>query len=105
MTAEEVEQWLQASDVTLYMVGQGRGVTNQPLKKVMDQLSHPTGGRAISTESIDKLHEAFSELLDELSNRTSSATSRPPPPGRCMAQDQGRRRRTAAGSRAAGISK
>jgi Ca-activated chloride channel family protein len=69
VSVEEVELWLQASDVTLYMIGQGRGVTNQPLRKVMDRLSRPTGGRAISTESIDKLHEAFSELLDELSNQ------------------------------------
>jgi Ca-activated chloride channel homolog len=69
VTADEVEQWLQASDVTLYMIGQGRGVTNDPLKKVMAQLSRPTGGRAISTESIDTLHEAFSELLDELSGQ------------------------------------
>jgi Ca-activated chloride channel family protein len=69
VTVDEAEQWLQASDVTLYMIGQGRGVTNEPLKKVMERLARPTGGRAISTESIDKLHEAFSELLDELSNQ------------------------------------
>jgi Ca-activated chloride channel family protein len=69
VTVDEAEQWLQGSDVTLYMIGQGRGVTNEPLKHVMERLSRPTGGRAISTESIDKLHEAFSELLDELSNQ------------------------------------
>src|SRR4029434_10936824 len=40
----DVEQRLQASDVTLYMIGQGRGVTMEPLRKVMGQLSQPRAG-------------------------------------------------------------
>jgi Ca-activated chloride channel family protein len=69
VTAAEVEQQLQASDLTLYIIGQGRGVTSEPLKRVMDRLSRPTGGRAFFTDSIDELHHAFNELLDELSNQ------------------------------------
>ena len=65
----DVEQRLQASDVTLYMIGQGRGVTMEPLKKVMEQLSQPTGGRALFTDSIDELHGAFNDLLGELSQQ------------------------------------
>jgi len=65
----DVEQRLQASDATLYMIGQGRGVTLEPLKRVMEQLSRPTGGRALFTESIDELHDAFDKLLDELSQQ------------------------------------
>jgi VWFA-related protein len=65
----DVEQRLQASDVTLYMIGQGRGVTMEPLKKVLDRLSKPTGGRAIFTDSIDELHDAFNDLLQELSQQ------------------------------------
>jgi Ca-activated chloride channel family protein len=65
----DVEQRLQASDVTLYMIGQGRGVTLEPLKKVMERLSRPTGGRALFTDNIDELHDAFNELLDELSQQ------------------------------------
>src|SRR5206468_5298769 len=60
---------LQSSDVTLYMIGQGRGVTTEGLRKIMQRLSAPTGGRALFTDSIDELHEAFGELLDELSNQ------------------------------------
>ena len=51
------------------MIGQGRGVTMEPLKKIMERLSAPTGGRALFTDSIDELHGAFAELLDELSNQ------------------------------------
>jgi Ca-activated chloride channel homolog len=65
----DVEQRLQASDVTLYMIGQGRGVTMEPLKRTMDRLARPTGGRALFTDSIDELHEAFNDLLQELSQQ------------------------------------
>ena len=68
-TINDVERRLQSSDVTLYMIGQGRGVTMEPLKKIMERLSVPTGGRALFTDSIDELHTAFADLLDELSNQ------------------------------------
>jgi VWFA-related protein len=68
-TIADVERGLQSSDVTLYMIGQGRGVTNAPLRTVMTRLATPTGGRAIFTENIDELRGAFGELLDELSNQ------------------------------------
>jgi len=65
----DVERRLQSSDVTLYMVGQGRGVFTDALRKVMQRLAAPTGGRSLFTDSIDELHDAFNELLDELSNQ------------------------------------
>ena len=69
VTVAEVEQWLQSSDLILYMIGQGQGVTREPLKKLMERLSRPTGGRALSTNSIDELRDSFNELLDEMSNQ------------------------------------
>src|SRR6185436_9759173 len=68
-TINDVERRMQSSDVTLYMIGQGRGVTMEPLKKIMERLAAPTGGRALFTDSIDELHSAFAQLLDELSNQ------------------------------------
>jgi len=68
-TIADVERRLQSSDVTLYMIGQGRGVTREALHGVMNRLSGPTGGRAFFTDNIDQLHGAFDELLDELSNQ------------------------------------
>ena len=65
----DVERRLQASDVTLYMIGQGRGVEVDALKAVMQRLVEPTGGRALFTDNIDQLHLAFSDLLEELSNQ------------------------------------
>jgi len=68
-TINDVERRLQSSDVTLYMIGQGRGVTMESLRRIMDRLATPTGGRALFTDSVDELHMAFADLLDELSNQ------------------------------------
>jgi Ca-activated chloride channel homolog len=68
-TISDVERRLQSSDVTLYMIGQGRGVTMDSLRRVMERLANPTGGRALFTENADELHSAFADLLDELSNQ------------------------------------
>src|SRR2546428_1383153 len=65
----DVERRLQSNDVTLYMIGQGRGINTDALRKIMQRLALPTGGRALFTDSIDELHDAFNELLDELSNQ------------------------------------
>jgi VWFA-related protein len=68
-TITDVEERLQRSDLTLYMIGQGQGIVSAPLKKVMERLSQPTGGRAFFTERAGELHRIFNELLDELSQQ------------------------------------
>ena len=69
VTIDDVERRLQESDVTMYMIGQGRGVSVEHLKQVMQRLSRPTGGRAFSTDRVEELHVAFEELIDELSHQ------------------------------------
>lgn len=69
VSLDDAERRLEASDVTLYMIGQGRGVTHEYLKQVMHRLVTPTGGRVFSTDNIDQLDGAFGELLDELANQ------------------------------------
>jgi Ca-activated chloride channel homolog len=78
VTLDLVEQRLQASDVTLYMIGQGRGLSVDRLKKVMERLSTPTGGRVFAMASINELSSAFDTLLDELSHQYLIGY---PPPG------------------------
>jgi Ca-activated chloride channel family protein len=68
-TIDEIEAALQASDLTLYMIGQGRAVTSLPLRQVMERLSRPTGGRAFFTDQVDALRDAFKDILDELSHQ------------------------------------
>jgi VWFA-related protein len=69
VTVDDVERRLQESDVTMYMIGQGRGVSVEHLRQVMQRLSRPTGGRAFHTDRVEELHLAFDELLDELSHQ------------------------------------
>ena len=66
---EDVERRLQASDVTLYMIAQGRGISQDYLKKTMQRLTVPTGGAHVHDRQRRQLHGAFEELLDELSNQ------------------------------------
>src|SRR5262249_35004336 len=66
---EQVEQRLQTNDVILYMIGQGRGVELEALKKSMRRLTQPTGGRALFTNRIEELRGAFSDLLTEISHQ------------------------------------
>jgi VWFA-related protein len=68
-TIDDVQRRLESSDVTLYMIGEGRGTSVERLKAIMERLAAPTGGRAFTTDSIDELHLAFDELLDELSHQ------------------------------------
>src|SRR5262249_42604703 len=75
----DVERQLQASDVTLYVIAQGAGLTTAPLKAIMSRLAVPTGGRAIFTDRIAELHGVFTELLDELSNQYLLGYSQPDP--------------------------
>jgi VWFA-related protein len=69
VVVEDVEARLQTSDVTLYMIGQGRGITHENLRRVMQRLSIPTGGRSSFSDRIEELQGVFDELVDELSNQ------------------------------------
>jgi VWFA-related protein len=69
VTINDIERRLESSDVTLYMIGEGRGTSVARLKQVMERLAAPTGGRAFTTDSIEELHVAFDQLLDELSHQ------------------------------------
>jgi VWFA-related protein len=69
VTLQDVERRLQSSDVTLYVIALGRGITQEYLRAAMQRLTRPTGGRTLTTESIEGLQGAFAELLDELSNQ------------------------------------
>ena len=65
----DAERRLEASDMTLYMIAEGRGTKTESLKRIMTRLSGASGGRALMTEKSDELRGAFAELLQELSNQ------------------------------------
>jgi Ca-activated chloride channel family protein len=65
----DVEERLKGSDVTLYMVGEGRGLQVEALKRGMQKLAEPSGGRVFLTDKAEELHTLFTELRSELSNQ------------------------------------
>jgi len=65
---EAAERRLEASDVTLYPVGQGRAPSTAELKTVLERLAKRSGGRAFF-EPLEKLDDVFSAVIDELSNQ------------------------------------
>ena len=95
VTLDDVERRLQASDVTLYMIGQGRGVTHDYLRKVMQRLTGPTGGRAFTTDNVDALQggvrRSTRRAIESVPARLSADVH---DAGRFLARDQGRGRRS-----------
>jgi VWFA-related protein len=61
-----VLQRAEASDATIYMIGQGRALKTSALQNLMRQLATGSGGRAFFTDQDTKLEGIFQEILDDL---------------------------------------
>jgi Ca-activated chloride channel family protein len=66
---EVAERRLEASDAVLYPLGMGRAPDLRALKDVLERLARKSGGRAFFGDNVDKLDEAFGEIIKELSNQ------------------------------------
>lgn len=65
---EVAERRIEASDVVLYPIGQGRGATLKSLKDVLERLARKSGGRPFF-QSVERLDAAYASILEELSNQ------------------------------------
>ena len=68
VAVEVAEGRLEASDVVLYPIGQGRAVASKSLKDILERLARKTGGRAFFEEA-EQLEGVFGNILEELSNQ------------------------------------
>jgi len=68
----------EASDATIYAIGQGRAVGSRDLQKLMQRLSVISGGRAFFPDGAAKLPGVFDEILEDIRNQYLIAY---PPPG------------------------
>jgi Ca-activated chloride channel family protein len=66
---EGVTKTVEASDATIYVIGQGRGTKTASLIEIQERLAKVSGGRAFQTNDPIELDTAFSEIVDELSNQ------------------------------------
>jgi Ca-activated chloride channel homolog len=67
----------EASDATIYGIGQGRAVRSRDLQKLMQRLSTVSGGRAFFPDGPGQLPEVFDEILQDIRNQYLLAY--PPP--------------------------
>jgi len=68
VSARVAEDRLEASDVVLYPIGQGRAAESPQLKEILERLARKTGGRAFFQQA-EQLEVAFGEIVEELSNQ------------------------------------
>jgi VWFA-related protein len=63
---EATIQRAEASDATIYMIGQGRALDARNLQQLMRHLTSVSGGRAFFSEQASKLESVFEEILEDL---------------------------------------
>jgi len=61
-----VVQRAEASDATVYMIGQGRALRATALQQLMRQLAQGSGGRAFFSDNDARLETIFEEIVDDL---------------------------------------
>jgi VWFA-related protein len=65
-TLATVDRAIRSSDATLFTVALGRGRESQQLKRTLEALAEPSGGRVVMAERPDDLRRAFGEVLRDL---------------------------------------
>jgi len=74
---DAVIQRAEASDATIYMIGQGRALEAMTLQQLMRRLTSVSGGRAFFSEQPSKLEAVFEEILDDLRHQYLLAYAAP----------------------------
>jgi Ca-activated chloride channel family protein len=65
-TVESVIQRAEASDATIYVIGQGRALKATALQHLLQRLATGSGGRAFFTNQETKLEAIFQDILEDL---------------------------------------
>jgi VWFA-related protein len=63
---DTVLQRAEASDATIYVIGQGQALKNAALQQLMQRLASGSGGRAFFTDQDTKLDAIFEDILADL---------------------------------------
>jgi len=66
---DDVERRVEVSDAPIYVIGQGRGLRERTLKRVLDRLGETSGGRSFYTDRIEELPEVFAQIAEDLQNQ------------------------------------
>jgi VWFA-related protein len=72
-----VVQRAEASDATVYMIGQGRALKAPALQQLMRQLAEGSGGRAFFSDNDQKLEAIFQDIVEDLRHQYLLAYAAP----------------------------
>jgi len=72
-----VLQRAEASDATIYMIGQGRALHAAPLQQLMKQLAAGSGGRAFFSDDESRLEGIFHDIVEDLRHQYLLAYAAP----------------------------
>jgi VWFA-related protein len=68
-TFETVDRAIKSSDATLFTVALGRGRHLEQLKRTLESLADPSGGRVVLADRPDELRRAFGQVLEDLQHQ------------------------------------
>ena len=79
ITLETVEKRLKMSDATVYTIAEGQAMHMERLRDILARFARTSGGLAFATEDMDRLGQAFDQILEDLSNQYLLAYQTPSP--------------------------
>jgi VWFA-related protein len=66
---EEAIKRAEATDATIYVIGQGRAVSARELQTKLERFAKTSGGRPFFTDDVARLDRFFDEILEDLRNQ------------------------------------
>jgi VWFA-related protein len=68
-TPDEAIKRAEATDATIYVIGQGRAVSTRELQSKLERFAKTSGGRPFFTDDVARLDRFFDEILEDLRNQ------------------------------------
>jgi VWFA-related protein len=79
ITLETVEKRLKMSDATVYTIAEGQAMRLEHLRGILARFARTSGGLAFATEDMERLSQAFDQILEDLSNQYLLVYQEPSP--------------------------
>jgi len=79
ISLETAEKRLKMSDATVYTIAEGQAMRLEHLRGVLARMARTSGGLAFATEDMERLSQAFDQIIEDLSNQYLLAYQAPSP--------------------------
>lgn len=66
---EDVQRRAETNDAPVYLIGQGRGASDQKLQDLLEKTARMSGGRSFHTQDVRELQDVFAAIVLELENQ------------------------------------